>query len=374
MNNVVKSVGHFHEPAVAVDQILRECEKCLTLAIEGSGLGCWHWHVQSGELEVDERWAQMIGYTPQELAPFKFDSWLGLIHSDDVEMSKQSIYKCVSDEIPLYECEIKMKHKNGHYIWVLARGRVVERCEDGQPLRISGTCLDVTEHKQAEDALRESEQALRTIFDNAHDAVFIHGSDGRILDVNRKMLELYGVSREQARQSSLLNDFSGPGHSIEQLEKRWKRVMAGEALVFEWIAKRPNDGTCFDVEIALKKIILENRPVVLANVRDISQRKAAEAVLKENEEKFRALVENSIDAIMRFDRQHRHLYVNAIVEKETGIPAAEFIGKTHEDLGFPRVTLRFVERCFRPGFSIRKSKPRRVPAAQGFVDRLDVDS
>ncbi len=224
---------------------------------------------------------------------------------------------------------------------------------DGKTLRMFGTPFDITEHKQVEAALRESEQALRTILDNAHDAIFVHAVDGRILDVNRKMLELYGVTREQALQASITVDFSTLDNPLDQLEDRWERVLAGESLLFEWKAKRPNDGTSFDVEVALKKIIVGSRPVLLANVRDISRRKATAAILQENEEKFRAVVENSVDAIMRFDRQHRHLYVNPIVEKETGVPAAEIIGKTHEELGFPETLCslwgKAIEQVFHSG-------------------------
>jgi PAS domain-containing protein len=78
--------------------------------------------------------------------------------------------------------------------------------------------------------------------------------------------------------------------------------MNGETVTFEWKARRPNDGSLFDVEVSIKQIFLDNRTVVLANVRDITRRKAAETALKESEEKFRALVENCGDGIARFDR------------------------------------------------------------------------
>lgn len=196
--------------------------------------------------------------------------------------------------------------------------------------------MDVTERKKAEQSLRESEEALRTIFENAHDAIFIHDLQGRVLDANQRMLDLYGVTKEQAFRMSIGEHFSTANNPLDELEDRWNRVLQGESMTFEWEAKRPHDGFKFDVEVALERIHLRNRDVVLANVRDISIRKAAEAMLRENEAKFRLLTEHSTDSIMRFDRNHRHLYVNPIVKQHTGIHREEFIGKTHEEMGFPK--------------------------------------
>jgi PAS domain S-box-containing protein len=314
---------------------LRKSGERLTLAIEGSGVGLWDWCIQTGEMGFNDRWAQIAGYTLEELAPLSINTRNQLTHSHDLEKSDQLLRKCFDSKLAVYECEMRIRHKAGHWVWVLDHGKVVQWGKDKKPVRMSGTRLDITERKHAEKAMSESEQALRTIFDNTHDAIFVHSVEGQILDVNRKMLELYRVTRKQALKSSIAEDFSTSDNPLDELEFRWSRVLKGESLLFEWKAKRPNDGSVFDVEVALKRITLNDRAVVLANVRDISARKAAEAVLRESEEKFRALVEHSSDAIMRFDRQYRHLYVNPIVQKLCGIPPAEFIGKTHEELGFP---------------------------------------
>ncbi|SEM01299.1 PAS domain S-box-containing protein [Syntrophus gentianae] len=189
--------------------------------------------------------------------------------------------------------------------------------------------------RESEERLRTSDQALRTIFDNTHDAIFIFDLNGRIRDCNQRMLDLYGVTREQALSMHILHDFSSPDNQMDQEPDRWDRVMKGEMITFEWKAMRPNDGSVFDVEVALKRIDLDSGPVILSNVRDITQQKAAEGALRESEEAFRALVEHSPDAILRLDRNHRYLYANAVSEEHTGIPPEGFLGKTFEDLGLP---------------------------------------
>ncbi|SEM77183.1 PAS domain S-box-containing protein, partial [Syntrophus gentianae] len=197
---------------------------------------------------------------------------------------------------------------------------------------------DITDRKQKEAALRESEQALRTIFDNTHDAIFIFDLEGRVLDCNQKTLDLYGVTREQALSLHILDDLSSPNNPIDEQSGLWERIIDGETTTFEWKARRPNDDSTFDVDVALKKIILGNRAILLSNVRDITKHKAAEAALRESEEKFRALVENCGDGILRFDRNHHCLYTNRFVIEQTGLPLtpSDFIGKSFYELGFPR--------------------------------------
>lgn len=148
------------------------------------------------------------------------------------------------------------------------------KSKDGLIERIVVVGVDVTENIRAEEA-------FRTIFNSAHDAIFIHDQDGTIIDVNQTMLQMYGVnSREEAKRLSLIHDYSSPEAPIEQLPERWARVIAGERLTFEWKARRPGDGSVFDAEVSLKKITLTGKDVVLATVRDITERKREADLLK----------------------------------------------------------------------------------------------
>ncbi|MBN1847394.1 MAG: PAS domain S-box protein [Deltaproteobacteria bacterium] len=249
--------------------------------------------------------------------------------------------------------ELEEYKKDGTLIWVENTLSFL-RDEDQRPAGILVLARDITERKKAEQSLRESENNLRTIFDNTYDAIFIHDTDGKVMDVNQTLLDMYGVTREQALQMSIAEDFSTPDNPIGQLKDRWNRVLQGESLTFEWEARRPNDGSIFDVEVALNGITLGNRKVVLANVRDISSRKTAEKILKESEEKFRALAEQNIDTIMRFDRQYRHLYVNPVVEKRTGIPAEGFIGKVYGEVGLAEHQSPFLKEAIDHVFQSRE--------------------
>jgi PAS domain S-box-containing protein len=145
------------------EEALRESEEKLKLAIEGSGVGLWDWRVQSGEMVINDRWAQILGYTVEELAPVTIDTWTSLTHMDDREKSQELLTKHFSGETADFACELRMKHKDGHWVWVLDRGMVTERDKTGQPLRMTGTHLNIAERKSAEEALRQVNRKLNLL-------------------------------------------------------------------------------------------------------------------------------------------------------------------------------------------------------------------
>ncbi|MCX5733282.1 MAG: GAF domain-containing protein [candidate division NC10 bacterium] len=130
---------------------LRESERQLALAIAGSGIGLWDWRVQTGEVLFNDRWAEILGYTLAELAPISVQTRITLCHPEDLAKSNALLQKHFVGESAAYECEARMRHKDGHWVWVLDRGTVTERDREGKPLRMTGTHLDITTRKQLEE-------------------------------------------------------------------------------------------------------------------------------------------------------------------------------------------------------------------------------
>ena len=131
-------------------------------------------------------------------------------------------------------------------------------------------------------ALANSEERFRILFNNISNAVFLHDSKGRILDVNNTMTELFSVSREEIIGMDILNHFSGPGNPVDTLADIWKRIMAGESATLEWNARKPHSGECFPVDVRLKSVTFDGEVLVLATIRDLTaQKKAEEQLLKE---------------------------------------------------------------------------------------------
>ncbi len=119
----------------------------------GTNVGTWEWNIQSGEVNFNERWADMLGYRLEELEPLSIKTWMSLAHPDDLKKSDKLLQQHFSGELPYYECEARMLHKDGHWVWVLDRGRVSSYTEDGQPLLMAGTHQDITRIKEYQKKL-----------------------------------------------------------------------------------------------------------------------------------------------------------------------------------------------------------------------------
>ena len=121
----------------------------------GTGVGTWEWNVQTGETRFNERWADLIGYTLDELAPVSVGTWTKYIHPDDVAASGVALEKHFAGEVDYYECEARMRHKDGHWVWVLSRARLISRTPDGHPEWLAGTHSDITARKAMEAEIRQ---------------------------------------------------------------------------------------------------------------------------------------------------------------------------------------------------------------------------
>jgi len=136
-------------------QIMSERKKLADI-IWGTDIGTWEWNVQTGETEFNEKWANIIGYTLDELAPINIETWINFAHPEDILESENLLNKCFMKEAEYYEFECRMKHKDGHWVWVLDRGKVVEWTADDKPLRMAGTHTDVSYRKEIEQNLENA--------------------------------------------------------------------------------------------------------------------------------------------------------------------------------------------------------------------------
>lgn len=148
---------------------------------------------------------------------------------------------------------------------------------------------------------REAEGAMRLIFNNTHDAICIHDLEGHVIDVNERMLELFGVERDQALKLTCPEDFSDPDNPFEIMKMRRDRSMEGQEVVFEWTAKRLDTGDPFEVEVVLNRIELGGRKVLLANIHDIGEQKRIQAQQEEHRQFLNTVFEGIGAAIFVFD-------------------------------------------------------------------------
>lgn len=132
--------------------LVRETTQRLTAVIEGTNIGTWEWNVQTGQTRFNERWAQIVGYTLAELEPVSIDTWQGLAHPDDLAESARQLQRHFTGELDYYDVICRMRHKQGHWVWVHDRGRVLSWGAAGEPQWMYGTHADITEMQRQLEA------------------------------------------------------------------------------------------------------------------------------------------------------------------------------------------------------------------------------
>ncbi len=179
-------------------EALQQERQNLSNIIMGTGAGTWELEVQSGLFDCNERWVDMIGYTLPELAPMNLDTWASICHPDDLAMSNQMIADYFAGLTDALDTQVRMRHKDGHWIWVHTRAKISARDANGNPLRLSGTNLDITTQKLAEEAMARTSAMLQAVLDSASDvAVITTGLDNIISLFNKGAERLLGYSADE---------------------------------------------------------------------------------------------------------------------------------------------------------------------------------
>ncbi|MBN2261579.1 MAG: GAF domain-containing protein [Prolixibacteraceae bacterium] len=177
--------------------------KKLQLIVELSGTGTWEWNVQTGETIFNESWANMLGYSLEELMPTTIETWTKLTHPDDLKSAQNALEKYFNKETDFYEAKFRMRHKNGKWVWLLDRGQVAEWTPDDKPLLMLGTHQNINAIKETEISLQYEEERLESLLKiNQHQANSVQELLDFVLDeaialTNSKIGYIYFYNEEK---------------------------------------------------------------------------------------------------------------------------------------------------------------------------------
>lgn len=141
------------------EQSLSKSEERLRLALEGADAGFWDWHLPSGQAVFSDRFYSMLGYTPGEF-PATYEAWISLMHPDDRDRVLQSLQQQIQKKQLLIEIEYRIRAKEGNWLWILGRGKIVEWNDKGDPVRMTGVNIDITNRRLMESEIRSLNAVL----------------------------------------------------------------------------------------------------------------------------------------------------------------------------------------------------------------------
>ena len=254
-------------------EALHQSRARVDATIEAAKVGTWDWNFETGDVVINEIWANIIGYSLKELEPISINTWMEHIHPDDLLESSAVFQRHFVGDSDSYSIECRMRHKDGHWVWIQDSGKIVARTSEGKPLRMLGTHIDISRRKQVEENLRKSEEQFRKLFEN-HTApmLVIDPRGGNIVNANVAASNFYGWSRDEICRMTIQQINTLPP---DRVRAEVMKCESGGQLRFAF-SHRTANGSIRDVEVFSNSIPIEGKSRLYSIIHDVSERKRAE--------------------------------------------------------------------------------------------------
>jgi PAS domain S-box-containing protein len=285
-------------------------------------------------ITINDRYTEITGYERTEVINKPIGS---ITYKDDVQIIQNAFKSAIAGEIDTFESEFRIVHKNSEIRWVKLNG--VKYHINNNKYFILVEFFDITSQKEMSNALKNSEDKYKALFDANHDSIVITGFDenGRpekFLDCNETAARMAGMSKEELLSSPPFEFDKIAKEDIEVVRERQKTIMEKGIAYFETKVLHA-DGHSIDVEV-ISKLFDYNGQIALMNItRDISERKKTEAALKESEEKYRTLFEESLAAVVVADDNGNYIFANKAATDIFGYSLNELQQMNVKDLKVP---------------------------------------
>lgn len=330
---------------------LKHAEQRLADIIVGAQVGTWEWTIATGENLISARWAEIVGYTVEELAPHSIDVWNRLVHPNDLQIVERALERIFNHEIDQFEVEVRVRHKAGHFVWVMSRGRVSRWSPDDTPEVMVGVHIDVS-------ALKRAEERLEGIIDAASAGTWELDVAGEQMHVNERWAEMVGYSWHELSKLPYFGFLTliHPEDLTVLSDQHEHKLPAGKDTFTNEIRMRHRNGHWIWILSSGQVVARDDngRPLEIAGIHiDITERKQLEAQLVAERDYLARLMDTSASGIAVMDGQGQIIFANREAEcilgrnlsvmQEMRFDAADWQIKaldgadiSRDDLPFPR--------------------------------------
>ena len=249
----------------------------LDFALGAASDGLWDWNLKGDSAYLSPRYYEMTGYRPDEVTP-NLAFLKQLVHPEDLPHLTATIEEHLGGKTPQSVLEYRMITRNRRVIWVLGRGRVVERDAAGTPLRMVGTISDISERKHMELSLEKESRRSRAILHTASDGIHILDQDGNVVEANEAFNAMLGYGHDEVLHLNAAQwDDAWSPHEGRELLKQL--LHSAEPVILEKRYRR-RDGRIIDVEVSASPVELDGRRLLCCSARDVTDRKRAEEEMR----------------------------------------------------------------------------------------------
>lgn len=296
-------------------------------AVQGTNLGIWEWDVQTGETIFNDRWAEILGYKVSELEPLNFQTWVNLMDPEGLKVAETNLKACFEGKTDYYECEFKMRHKDGSSRWIHARGKVISYTDDGEPKIMFGTHQDINFSK-----LKVQKQAI--FISQAPIAIAMFDREVKYLAVSEKWMSDYDIEDQSVIGQSHYEVFPEIGED-------WKRIHR-ECLAGATRSKKEDkfvkdDGTVQWLSWEVKPWYDEENNIggIIMYTDDVTENKIVSEKLAISLNAFQRNFENAGIGMAIVSIEGKWLNVNDKICDMIGYSKSEFQELTFQDITHP---------------------------------------
>jgi PAS domain S-box-containing protein len=308
-----------HKVQQQAERALRESEERYRSLFNGSPVGVYRTGEDGRIQAANPALAELFGFeSPDELVGLNARDFY--VNPEEQRRWREAVGRAAV----LHDSEIQMRRKDGAVIWARDSGRIV-RDESGRLVHYEGTLSDVTERKEAEQALRDSEERYRDLVENIRELICTHDVRGRLLSFNRSAMELTGYAPDELLGIDM-RELLLPAHRT--LFERYLATLlrTGAANGLMTIVTRSGEQRIWEYHNTLRTQGV-SEPTVRGYARDVTEQMRAERALRESEERYRAVIYSASDAIISTDGAGTVVAWNPGAERMFGHAEAEFLGQ-----------------------------------------------
>ncbi len=311
---------------------LAESEQRWSFALESARQGVWDYNIKTGKTYYSNVWKAMLGYRPHEIGDDSI-AWKSFVHPDDLSRVERLDKEHLKGRSRSFEQEFRMRHKDGHWVWVLDRGKVIERDAAGEPLRMIGTHTDITERKRGEDKMRRLSQRVHLATKAGGVGLWEYHLDSGELWWDERMRSLYDLGPEDEVNYDVWANTLHPDDR-ETAEHDVEAAATGERPYDTEFRVVLADGSVRHIRSLADTMRDEDgKPIVLVGTNwDVSETHALTAELAAGKERLRVTLESIGDGVICTGTDLRVTFMNRVAENETGWSFAEAEGRALDEV------------------------------------------
>lgn len=260
------------------EEIIRNSQNLLKAVIDANTIGTWRLNLQDNQLIINDKWATLLGYELAELMPANRSTWERLTHPDDLAYCTEQIERYTNGLIPIYEANIRMKHKNGTWVWMNTRGKISSKTDDGKAEWLLGTHFDINDQIKAESSLNEKSRQMEAVVERLLDGIITINTKGIVLTLNQAAKQIFGYSDHEivGKNISMLMDSPHRENHDSYLSNYINRGISDITGRIRELDALHKDGRNFPIELGVVEVQMDGETNFIGIVRDITQRKKRE--------------------------------------------------------------------------------------------------